>query len=144
MDTRVRGLSLIELVVVLAIVSLLAGASLIGFNISRTPQMLALAAAQVAADLRVIQQRARLERWEYTATFSVDSNRYDLTRAGGGWVQRAQLPRGVIFVGTTWRGNRVVFSTFGNPDRPGVIRVRNRTGERSVRVDEMGRTTTAP
>ncbi|MBM3744437.1 MAG: prepilin-type N-terminal cleavage/methylation domain-containing protein [Acidobacteria bacterium] len=144
MNTQVRGLSLIELVVVLAIVSLLVGASLVGFNISRTPQMLSLAASQVAADLRATQQRARLERWEYTAAFSVGSNQYGLARAGGGWAHRVQLPRGVIVVETTWRGNKVTFSTFGNPDHPGVIRVRNRAGERSVHVDAMGRITTTP
>ncbi len=40
------------------------------------------------------------------------------------------------------RGHCVTFSTYGNPDRTGAVHVRNRAGERVVRVDELGRITT--
>jgi prepilin-type N-terminal cleavage/methylation domain-containing protein len=139
-----RGFSLIELLVVLAIVSLLVGASAVGFNIARTPRMLGLAAAQIVADLRAAQQRARLERVEYVVTFSVGSGHYGIARVEGGGVQRVKLPRGVVISATTWRAHRVTFSTFGDPHQTGKIHIRNRAGERSVYVDEMGRISTTP
>jgi prepilin-type N-terminal cleavage/methylation domain-containing protein len=136
-----RGLSLVELVVVMAIVGLLVGTSVAGFNIFRTPRMLDLAAAQIVADLRTAQQRARVGRTEYVVAFSVGSGQYDIASADLGSKQRAQLPRGVMITTTTWRGHRVTFSTYGNPDRTGAVHVRNRAGERVVRVDELGRIT---
>lgn len=139
-----QGLNLLELVVVFAIVGLLVGGSVAGFNIYRTPRMLDLAASQVAADLRGAQQRARLEREEYLVRFSVGSGRYEISRVGGGPTEQAHLPRGVSVVETTWRGHQVAFSSHGNPVRAGTVRVRSRAGERAVQVDGFGRITTSP
>lgn len=144
MRAPAKGFSLLELIVVIAIVGLLVGSTVTGFNLFRSPRMLGLAAAQIVADLRDTQQRARTERAEYVVMFSPGSGEYGISKIEGGAAQRVRLPRGALIATTTWPEHRVTFSTYGNPDRTGVVRVRNRAGEQIVRVDELGRVTTGP
>ncbi len=139
-----RGMTLLELLVVLAIIGLLFAGGAVGLNISRSPRTLGLAAERVAGDLRAAQQRARQERAEYAVTFSVGSGAYEITKGGQRSGERVELPRGVIIADTTWREHRVTFSTYGNPDRTGTVRIQNRAGERAVDVDQYGRITTPP
>jgi prepilin-type N-terminal cleavage/methylation domain-containing protein len=136
------GFSLIEIVVVVAIVGVLVTAAVAGFNLSRTPRMLALAAAQVAADLRATQDRARVESATYAITFVVGGREYTIARPDAARVDRLQLPRGTVIASTTWPDHRLEYSGFGVPRATGVVRLQNRSGVREVIVEASGRVAT--
>jgi type II secretory pathway pseudopilin PulG len=141
---RPGGVTIVELVVVMALAAVLLVVSVAGVNLARSPRLLELGAAEMVADLRSVQQRARGERAEYVVTFTPGSGTYTAVRADGAASQVGELPSGVKVVSTTWPGHRFTFSSYGNPDRAGTIRLRNRSGERSVGIDALGRFVIGP
>jgi prepilin-type N-terminal cleavage/methylation domain-containing protein len=138
------GFTIIELLVVMALAAALLVVSVTGFNLARSPRLLELGATEMVADLRAVQQRARGERTAYTVTFAIGSGGYTVVRGDGTVSQVGALPSGVSIAATTWPDHRLTFSSYGNPDRAGTIRLRNRSGERSIRIDPMGRFVIGP
>jgi len=108
------GTTLLELALVLAILATLLGLAYPSWQRFRAHQSLRYGAAQVATDLREAQERAKAERRCYRVTFTGGSSLYTVERVGGGFLHRAELPRGVAVSG----GAVVIFRAFGRPGGP--------------------------
>ncbi|MDR7521009.1 MAG: hypothetical protein QN168_00950 [Armatimonadota bacterium] len=130
----VTGFGLLEVVIATALLALLLvlGTNRWQGHVAR--QRLRYGAAQVAANLRHAQERAKAERAAYTVAFTAASGAYTIARSGGGFVERADLPPGVTAAGTL----TVRFSAFGQPSSAYAVTVQNAAGAATVTVSSFG------
>ncbi|MCS7173252.1 MAG: prepilin-type N-terminal cleavage/methylation domain-containing protein [Armatimonadetes bacterium] len=129
-----RGLSLLEMVVVLALVAIVLGLALPHWQRSLALQDLRYGTEQLATDLREAQERAKAERKPYTVALTAGSATYWVRRNGGGFDHRGELPRGLAPTSDV----TVTFDAFGRPDGTYAIPLRNRAGVGIVRVSGAG------
>lgn len=129
-----RGLSLLEIVVVAALMGVLLTLAFSRWQGYQDQQRLRYGVAQVAADLRQAQERAKAERIGYTVTFALGSRAYAITRAGGGFRENAELPTGV----TPSANLTVSFTPFGQPAAAQVVTLQNPAGSATVTVSSFG------
>ncbi len=128
------GFSLLEVVVVLAIIAVVTTLAFARWQGYTAQQRLRYGAAQVATDLRQAQERAKAERIQYTVTFTASSSAYTIARSGGGFVENTRLPDQV----TAMANQVVTFSAFGKPDAAYTITVQNSTGTGTASVNATG------
>lgn len=168
-----RGLSLIEMVVVIAIGGLLLALAFGGSSLIADRRLVG-ATRKLLSDVRMLEQRARTERTCYRIVFDPAGNSYTMARydpaqvtpapSGGGsqctnsgaWgttpefleaagdsVSR-RMPRDVDLVSTTFGADTLEFSPLGNPTA-GTVTLRTTAGAtRQVIVEPMGRARIAP
>ena len=137
------GLSLLELIIVLSVVSILAGISVLEHQALRPRLNLGLAARQVLMDLKMARMHAVTDHVNYRIVFSSDSRTYQAQRKSGhGYRDEGlpvSLPDGIVIVDCTARDHSISFVPRGNAGSFGTITIRNIQGEvRRVSVDIAG------
>jgi prepilin-type N-terminal cleavage/methylation domain-containing protein len=140
---RANGFSLLELIIVLSLMSILAGIGVLEHHALRSRLDLGRAARQVLMDLRMTRMRAATDHVNYRLVFPSDSRTYQAQRKSGGEYKDAgvpvSLPAGIVIVDCTARDHSISFVPRGNAGSFGTITVGNVQGEvRHVAVDIAG------
>jgi type IV fimbrial biogenesis protein FimT len=160
MDRKVKGITIMEVLVVMAIIAILASASILGLRNLVQRERLYSAMTQVANDLKEVQFRSMSSNSTWGVRFCVNQNQYkifavDPSTVGGGCPRDAnpsctndattqrlvQLPPGVSPEADFY----VLFDRRGYPLNwscgivAGNITLRNSYGSRTVIVDRLGR-----
>ena len=79
----IEGFSLVELIVVIAIIAIVLKISSSMFNSYKQSANLREAAGALAEDMKLAKQRAMAENVNYTITFDLNNNRYEITSPPG-------------------------------------------------------------
>jgi prepilin-type N-terminal cleavage/methylation domain len=160
MDRKVRGITIMEVLVVMAIIAILASASILGLRNLVLRERLYSAMTQVANDLKEVQFRSMSSTMIWGVRFCANQSQYkifavDPATVGGGCPRDANpsctndataqrlvsLPPGVspeadFYVLFDRRGYPLDWSCGIGADR---ITLRNSYGIRTVIVDSLGR-----
>ena len=131
---REGGFSILEMVIVLAIVSVLITLSYTNWRGYTAQQRLRFGAIQMASNLREAEERAKSERSQYTVTLTGSSGSYVIARSTGGFHENASLPTGV----TPQASDTVTFTAFGVPDAAHTITLQSIAGTRTASVNSAG------
>ena len=138
-----RGLTVLELLVALGVAAVLVSSAVLEYQAVRAKLAVAMAAQQVAADLRAARVRAVAVSVPHRVTFTAGAVRYVLQRRiGAQYVEAAprRLPDGVRVVDCSARDGAISFTARGTASSFGTLIVANERGERrSVIVDIAGR-----
>jgi prepilin-type N-terminal cleavage/methylation domain-containing protein len=140
-----RGISLLELLVVLALLSVLAGFAVLNHQAMRPGIDLRLAARQVVMDLRLARVRAVAENVSHRIVFPIGAGAYQHQRkAGASYADdgpAVPLPGGIRIADCNATGSGISFKPRGNAATFGTVILHNRVGEeRRVIVDIAGQT----
>ncbi len=137
------GLTLLELLVVLALAGILGGVAVLGHRALRPSLDLSSATRQVVMDLKLARVRAVTEHVNHRIVFAETGGSYQLQRlerdayADAG--VPARLPQDIAISDCTARDRAIGFRPRGNAESFGTVTLRNGTGsERSVIVDIAG------
>ncbi|MFN8627445.1 MAG: GspH/FimT family pseudopilin [Candidatus Binatia bacterium] len=138
-----RGFTLLEMIVVLALVAILAGIAVLNHRAVRARLNLGMAARQVMMDLRQTRMRAVAQHANYRIVFAAGGESYRRQRKGTGGYQDdggpTSLPRGILIAACTAPGDAISFVPRGNAGSFGTVTVRNEHGDaRSVTVNIAG------
>jgi len=124
-----RGITLIELIIVLAILSIIFSISIPQFNDIIARYELQTTARMVASDLRLAQQMAISKGEYYRILFDLfNRDRYQLL-SGTKMIKQVFLPKGVKLSATSFNGNTVMFTPLGAPVPAGRIMLTGRNNE---------------
>ncbi|MFQ5667201.1 MAG: GspH/FimT family pseudopilin [Candidatus Binatia bacterium] len=137
------GFSLLELIVVLSLVSILAGIGVLSHQVLRPTLDLSAGTRQVVMALKIARMRAVTQNTSHRVVFTKGAGGYQLQRRGAaGYVDagaRARLPPGVVVVACSARNAAISFRPRGNPGSFGTVVMQNGQGEvRRVIVDMAG------
>src|SRR5262245_21763695 len=138
-----RGFTVLEMLVVLALAAMLAGFSVLDHQAMRPALDLRMGARQVALDLRLARRRAVAENVTYRVVFATGAGAYQQQRkTASAYVDDGvaiALPRGVQIVDCNATGNGISFKPRGNAATFGTVIIGNRSGEqRRIIVDIAG------
>lgn len=141
---RIKGLTLLELLVALALAGTLAGSAALYAPELVAGWKLGVAARQVAVDLRQTRMMAIHAGRNHRLHFTVGSAQYTIERQEtGGYVHRPRqikLPEGVRVTACTAAGSSITFQPRGNAATFGTITLTHQSGrQRRVVVDLVGR-----
>jgi len=141
--TKTSGFSLLELMVVVSIAAILGGISVLSQQAMRPRLDLAMAARQVAMDLKVARMHAVTDNTNYRVVFPDSSARYQHQRKNGNdYVDdgvTTALPRGIVIAECTASDNAISFRPRGNAATFGTVALRNANGDvRKIIVDIAG------
>jgi type II secretion system protein H len=133
-----KGVTLIELMIVLAITAVLAGMTGFGLRTTFVHYHLDAAARQLASDLRWAHQSAVSQRTPMEVALDPPSERYHVARTGTGEVVAARELKRVDLVGYTGltesncSGGKVVFDEDGTTSCWTTITLETATGEKRL------------
>ena len=138
-----RGFSLLELVVTLALTSILAGISVLSHQALRPSLNLAMAVRQVVMDLQVTRIRAVVRNTNHRIVFPDGSISYQLQRRGGSTYADdgppVALPAGIIVLDCNASNDAIGYRPRGNAATFGTVTLQNAKGDaRKVIVDIAG------
>ena len=139
------GSTLFELLIAIALIAVLTGAALLGYQRALAGWRLNAAARQVVMDLKLTRARALLDGATHRVHFTVPGTSYQHERQRPGGAYEAvgpatELPADVEVVGCTGAGTAISFRPRGIAGAFGTVALRNRDGgERDVVVDIVGR-----
>ncbi|WP_334110289.1 prepilin-type N-terminal cleavage/methylation domain-containing protein [Thermodesulfitimonas autotrophica] len=140
--SRERGFTLVEVLLVVALVGLLFGVAVVSFNRAVAHWEIEAAARLLASDIRTAQQKALAEGTATAVWFYRDAGCYE-RRNGGAVRETVYLPVRVRFTKLTFNEvsgvapavYEVHFTASGSPAQAGSAYLENVTGEhRAVRV----------
>ncbi len=131
---RAEGYSLVELLISMAILSVVFALGIFYWQGRVAENGLRYGTFQVASDLRQTQEQAKGERYQYTVTFTGAAPSYTITRIDGGYNSTAKFPSGV----TTPTNTVVTFDAFGRPDAAHTLTIQNTVGTATVSVNATG------
>ena len=143
-----RGITLIEILIVVTLLVVMAGVAMPWFLGVIESYRLRVAAWEIAGDLRLVRQKAVTSQVKHRLCLSncaspVPPGGYLLEREGASWelyVARADLPDGVA-VTTNGPGDKITFDTKGELAGPlgATTTVANGIGTYEVKVASTGR-----
>jgi prepilin-type N-terminal cleavage/methylation domain-containing protein len=141
--SEASGMSLLEVLMVLALIAILAGTSVLHHQAMRPGLDLSIAARQVVMDLKVARMRAVAENVNHRIVFPSGAERYQHQRKNGtAYVDdgpSVPLPRGIIVGDCTAADNGISFRPRGNAAAFGTVTIRNARGDaRHIVVDIAG------
>ena len=141
---NIRGFSLLELLVVVALIAILTGLAVLGHRGIRQQLHLHMAARQVMMDLKLARMRAVREHVNYRIAFAGGGAGYQMQRKTGSAYRDdgapTPLPRGIWITDCTARDDAIMFVPRGSAGSFGTITLGNENGEsRHVVVDIAGR-----
>ena len=140
---KAGGFSLLELIIVLSLISILAGIGVLEHQALRPRLNLGLAARQVVMDLKLARMHAVTQHVNYRILFSNNNPTYQAQRKSGHeYIDEGapvSLPAGIAIAECTARDRGISFVPRGNAGSFGTIKIRNSRGEeRHVSVDIAG------
>ncbi|MGK0618506.1 pilus assembly FimT family protein [Meiothermus cerbereus] len=137
-----KGISLLELLIVLAVLGILLGVGFVSLRSYQESLALREAATQVATELLSIRQQARRQSLDFSFQASANSPAYKVGRSSDlASLADKSLPQGVVFQSVPSGGGRVTFTA-----PYGVVSAPNRTfrlrgpGNRMLEVHIVGST----
>lgn len=122
------GYTLIELLLVLALLSGAAFVLLVKLPVQQNERNLAVAATQLTQEIRDIRQAALSERTWYEMKFYYDQGFYRVLRDGK-WVKDIALPKGVTMENAP---KDIRFSGTGTPDQGVTIQLKAGKSKKNV------------
>lgn len=139
-----RGFSLVELMIVIAIMGILLTMALPSWHRYRLNADLKSAAREIAGDIFTLKQRAVGEQSPYRIIFDLGNHSYQLINVSTGNVVRTrnltEFGYGITMTGSTFNNDTINFSTRGTV-APGSITLSNtRNSTATVTVNITGRT----
>jgi len=139
----IRGFTILELIVVLALTSILAGMSALAYQAMRPALNLSMAARQVVMDLKVARVRAVTEHVTRRVRFAAGGDAYQHQRQAGSAYSDdgapVHLPPGIVVRDCTAADDAVSFRSRGNAGSFGTITLQNAAGgARAIVVDIAG------
>ena len=141
--TDVKGLTILELTVTLALAAALAGVGVLGHQALRPGLNLMMASRQVVMDLQSTRLRAVARNSDERVVFFIGGTSYRLQEHVGSTYNDQgnpiTLPAGIIIQECTARGAAISFRPRGSASVFGTVTLQNARGEvRSVVVDIAG------
>ena len=141
-----QGFSLVELIIVIAVMSILGAISSYSWKQYVDNSSLRAAGRDVAAEISLYRQKSIGESKTYTMTFDISGNRYIVSNDPGSTADDiiksfAAFGSGIRVVSTTFSGNAFDMQPRGLLDGSGTINLTNARGSTStVTVNQAGRT----
>jgi len=139
-----KGFSLVELMIVIALIGILSTIAIPMWNRYRQNTDLKTAAREIAGDIFNMKQRAVGEQTRYRITFDLANHRYQLVNAStGDTIQTRNLSEfgpGITLTGTTFTNNTVNFFTRGTADWGSVSLKNALESTATITVNSVGRT----
>lgn len=135
---RCTGFSLLELIVVLAILTTVAAVAIPRYSGALETYRVDASATRVAADLTRARMRARSGSAPVTVTFSLSDHTYAISgiSAEMATVDLTQPPYASELVSVDFGGQvKITFDGFGNPASDGTIVVGSGTATKTVLLD---------
>ena len=141
--TEANGMSLLEVLVVLALIAIVGAASVLAHQAMRPALDLQIATRQVVMDLRVARMRAVADNASHRVVFPSGASAYQPQRkTGNAYVDDGMpvaLPNGIRIAGCTATDGGISFKPRGNAATFGTVVMRNGKGDvRRVIVDIAG------
>lgn len=142
--------SLLELVIVVAILGVIAVIAVPRFASASARHRADTAARRVQADIEIVRQRAIATSGPWRMVFKPGARRYaiidDTSTATGSWsVDLGSEPFASTVTLADFGGDgAVTFSAFGRPDSTGTITIRSGSQEITLSLDAAGRVTRNP
>jgi general secretion pathway protein H len=138
------GWTLLEVVVVVGLMSILAGTAVLAHQAARPMLDLSAGVRQVAMELRVARMRAISDGVGYRVVFAAGGAAYQKQRQGSSTYlddgPPVALPRGVVVAGCNGSGGAISFRPRGNAGSFGTVTIQNGNGDqRQVVVNIAGR-----
>ena len=138
-----RAFSLVELLVVMAVIGIMLAIAVPRYAVSATRYRLDAAARRIVSDLSLAQSRARATSKSQPVLFSVAAGTYQMTgmaaldRSSGDYaVTLAGDPYRVTLVSADFGGQAsVTFDGYGSPTRGGTIVIQAGGAQRTITVD---------
>ena len=137
-----KGFTLIELIIVIAVMGVIAAIGSFAWNKYTTNANLRAAARDVASDFFVTRGKAVSESVSYRITFDVPGNSYTITNVSTGAAQTktpASLAADIAFQSANF-GAAVDFQSRGTVDAGNVVLRNNRGSTAKITVNITGRT----
>ena len=130
---RMQGLSLLELLVAVALVSVAAGIGAINHHAVRPHLLLGMAARQVVMELKVARMHAVARNANHRVVFPSGGSNYQRQRKqGSSYIDDGApvpLPAGVVISGCNAVGSAIGFRPRGNAATFGTVTLQNAGGE---------------
>ncbi len=135
----IRGFSLIELLIVVAIFGIVAGMASLTWQRIVANGALRTAARDLAADIALYRQKAVGEGVEYVVTFNVGDNNYTIN-PGNIVKSPASFGSGCAIAATTFSGDVVTIQARGLLSNGTLTMANTRGSTATMTVDAAGRT----
>jgi len=147
-----RGFSLMEVVLVTAIITIVAGLAIPRYGRATGRYQADLAARRVAADLRQAQLYARMTSASCTVAFTVATHQYQIVNApsldGAGGTYTVDLtasPYKARIVSASFGGTtQVIFNGWGLPDNAGTVVIAAGSEQRTISLSQQTGQVTIP
>ncbi|MGA2780379.1 MAG: GspH/FimT family pseudopilin [Smithella sp.] len=146
-DLGIKGFTLVELIVVIAIIAVLLTISPSMFTAFRQRTNLREAAGALAEGMKLAKQRAVAENVNYTVTFDINNNSYEIK--GGTYDVTKKLSdfgSGISILSQNYSGGNsgaVTFQTRGTCNLAGTVTLKNILNSQiAITTNTMGRVTT--
>ncbi|MBN2377541.1 MAG: GspH/FimT family pseudopilin [Sedimentisphaerales bacterium] len=141
---KIRAFTIIEMVIVLAIISILASVAAVSFSNSSKNVQLQCAADRLIADLNLVRDQARRQQQDYELIFNVGARSYSAigvpshTGTEDIAVSLQAAPYYITSLSVPFTDNKIIFDAQGNPTESGSVTLSNGSRIINIAIDDRG------